>query len=448
MSGDIPSSDVSPTEPTPAPVTSSSSTTQGSAVAVAVAMVGRPTPSPDQLLLLLPQPHSSSNSDSTSPHADNDVEISCQPSSNDGTNADADANNSELYVSTPSPFKKQKSALAAGANDAEVKSETKNSSNERKVDAPHLPGNTANESSSDATNSISIAVCAGSPTESNFQGDHLLSESFLQSPDPLLGNNNAGTTDFEFLGQEVMAAASTASAMLSRYDGFDPMPAYSGGRAQTSSPTEPTDDDDDDDGGLGVNLFPQHPVYQDAFPLPDYLQVHLDETHAESTAVAASGYDGSSVTSESPMNGYNPATSAPGTTPPSVSSRSTSKAPSQSKGNKVGSRGKTLEQLAQAKQNATKNANDKTRRPRPLPLRKRKFVMNDSDDDEYQPPPPPPQSTSTSSKLVKKRAALPPFTGNKKRTLVRHNVRADDGDRITCKCSKSKCLKVSCISLC
>ncbi len=202
------------------------------------------------------------------------------------------------------------------------------------------------------------------------------------------------------------------------------MPAYSGGRtlfdgAVSTLTSEPIDE-------LGVNLFSQYP-YQDAFPLPPYLQVHLDETHAESTAIIVSGYDGGSAAGESPMNGYDP-TTAPGTTPPTVSSRPSSTEGSRRKGDNVVSRGKTLEQLERTKRNAM-NAKNEKNRPRPLPLRKRKIAMSDSDDDEYQPP-------TMSSEFAKAPAG-------KKRTLVRHNVRPNDGERITCKCSKSKCLKVS-----
>ena len=53
----------------------------------------------------------------------------------------------------------------------------------------------------------------------------------------------------------------------------------------------------------------------------------------------------------------------------------------------------------------------------------------------------PTSSSKTKSSYVVVKAKAPAADG-KKRTMVRHNVR-DDGDRITCKCSKSKCLKVS-----
>ena len=411
MADDIPTTNIAPNEPTPAPETSLSAT-ESSSGTVVVAMVGQPTPSPDQLQLL-PQPLSTANSDSTSPHADhNDVMISCRPpTGHGGTNAET-----ELFISTPSPFKNQKSALA-GDNAIDDKSERKNSFDVNDSDPLRL-------SRKASTSSDPKVRVVGSPSESNFQCHHLLSGSLLQSPDPLLGNNDASNTNFDFLGQEVMAAASTASAMLSRYDGFD-LPAYSGGKelfdgAPSTLTIEPIDE-------LGVNLFSQYPYqYQDAFPLPPYLQVHLDETHAESTAIIVSGYDGGSETGKSPMNGYDQ-TTVPGTTPPSVSSRPSSTEEIRRKSDKVVSRGKTLEQLEQTKKNAKNAKNDKTR-PRPLPLRKRKIVMNDSDDDEYQPP-------TTSSEFVMAPAG-------KKRTLVRHNVRPDDGDRITCKCSKSK-FKVS-----
>jgi len=442
MADDKPTSNISPTEPTPAPATSSSSTAavegSGGNIAVAVTMVGRPTPSPDQLLLLA-QPLSSSNSDSVSPHhhhADQNVEVSCQQPCDASSHGGKDAADAEeLFISTPSPFKKQKSALALAGSTTDDKIETENSSTasttedqDHENDLPLLP-----ENASTATDPIE----EDSPSKSNFISASLLQ---LQSPD-------ANVTDFDFLGQEVMAAASTASAMLSRYDGFDPMPAYSGGRvlfdgdATTMATTETTPMETVN--AMGV-VFSHYPYQDDAFPLPPYLQVHLDETHAESTAVDASEYDGV----VSPMKGY-ASNSAPGTTPPSVSSRAhshsdgTTTSTTEFNDAKVGgSRGKTLEQLAQAKKKQKSSAADKTR-PRPLPLRKRKFVMKDSDDEEYQPS----SSSKTKTSNVVKVKAKAPAADGKKRTLVRHNVR-EDGDRITCKCSKSKCLKVSLLTSC
>ena len=137
------------------------------------------------------------------------------------------------------------------ANAIDDKCETKNSFDKKDFDTLCQSGK--------ASTSSDPQVCVdGSPSESNFQGHHLHTGSLLQSSDPLLNINDATTaTDFDFLGQEVMAAASTASAMLSRYDGFDPMQAFSGSRelidcAASALTNVPIDE-------LGVNQFSQYP---------------------------------------------------------------------------------------------------------------------------------------------------------------------------------------------
>lgn len=435
MVDDTPIAHTLSTKPTSAPatVTLLPAVADGTVGVAITTVAGRPTPSPDQLV---PQTVSSSKSDLRSPHTRREVKVSYKPSIEDTRDGDtsrshhgaryAGTTETELFISTPSPFKKQKLAWI-GTND----------SRSVRNDSLHMRGN---EGQVHVKNPYSVEVIAGLPSLSNFQGDHLLSGSLLQSPDPLLCSTDISDTDFDFLGREVVAAASTASAMLSRFDGFDAMPAYpvgsgvNDGATLLTVPSRTTD----------INLSPQY-SFQDAFPLPPYLQVHLDETHAESTALiphilstdGANGCDGTvpnhgsvffQLVADSPMIGYDP-NCAPGTTPPSVSSRFASIARGRGdgttmdfKGNNIG-RGKTLEQLAQVQ----KNSKIDKARPRKLPLRKRKFQLNDSDDDEYQPP--------TTSEV----AEVPV---GKKRTLVRHNVRSDDGDRITCKCSKSKCLKV------
>ncbi|KAL3765873.1 hypothetical protein ACHAW5_002106 [Stephanodiscus triporus] len=276
---------------------------------------------------------------------------------------------------------------------------------------------------------------------SHYRRDRLLSDALIHSPDPILDDANA--TDYDLLGREVMAAASTASAMLSRCDGFDPMPAFPGIGVNGSGTYDAGTMTATRYSGLDMSQFYMYPT-QDAFPLPSILQAHLDETYAASTLILEqvrnAGREGTGgiyenngqvffqVTAYRPRNGGGDI-SAPGTTPPAVAFLS---APSLRCGGgtaievdseNVGG-GKTTSHKTKKKTNITA-------RPRPLPLRKRKLkVYSDSDDEEYKP-------------LTEVVVAQLPV--DNKRVLVRHNMRSDnDGERITCRCMKSQCLKLYC----
>ena len=445
MTNDTPTRKAPPSEPTTAPATTRP---EGENADAAIAMVGRPTPSPDQFL---PQTGSSAKSDdSSSPNASGDVGIGSQPSidytpdgKDDATSpcyaATTREDNADSFISTPSPFKNQAAALAGVKEGTceKIKRSLDASDNEGQeyMDLPPPPG----QISTPAAFSMS-----------NYRRDRLLSEALIHSPDPLL--NDANVTDYDLLDREVMAAASTASAMLSRSDGFDPMPGFPGiGRNGGSGMYDGGTMAATRFGGLDMSQFFIYPT-QDAFPLPSILQAHLDETFVASTLVleqirnadregaggttANNGQVFFQVTAYRPRGGGG-VISAPGTTPPAVSASS----PRYREGgtdidfdiDNVG-RGKTLEQLSHlpnqsaASQNSKKKTNA-TARPRPLPLRKRKLkVYADSDDEEY---------TAPAQVVV---AELP---ADNKRALVRHNMRSDN-ERITCRCMKSQCLKLYC----
>ena len=416
-------------------------------------MVGRPTPSPDQFL---PQTASSAKSDDySSPNASGDVEIDGQPSIGYTPDGKEDAtspgyatttreDNADSFISTPSPFKDQVAALAGVKESTCEKKKRKPSfdasdnEGQEYTDLPPPPG----QISTPAAFSMS-----------NYRRDRLLSEALIHSPDPLL--DDANVNDYELLDREVMAAASTASAMLSRSDGFDPMPAFPGiGRNRGSGMYDGGTMTATRCGGLDMRQFFMYPT-QDSFPLPSILQAHLDETYAASTlvleqirnddregtggATANTGQVFFQVTAYRPRGGGGDM-SAPGTTPPAVAFRSASSPRYREGGTDIDfdsdnvGRGKTLEQLSHLPNQSAASHNSKkktnaTTRPRPLPLRKRKLkVYADSDDEEYKAP----------EKVVV--AVLP---ADNKRILVRHNMRSDN-ERITCKCMKSQCLKLYC----
>ncbi len=451
MTDDTPTSKAPPAEPTTAPATTTFPRGEKANAAIAIAMIGRPTPSPDQFL---PQAASSAKSyDYSSPSASGDVEIGGQPSIDCTPDGNEDAtrpgyatttrdDNADSFISTPSPFKDRVAALA-GINHGTCEKKNRSldaSDNEGQeyMDLPPLPG----QISTPAAFSMS-----------NYRRDRLLSEALIHSPDPLL--DNANVTDYDLLDREVMAAASTASAMLSRSDGFDPMPAFPGicrnggsGLYNGGTMTVPRC------GGLDMSQFFLYPT-QDAFPLPSILQAHLDETFAASTLVLEKirnadqeGDGGTSVNNGQvffQVTAYLPRSgggnmSAPGTTPPAVAFRSASSPNYREGGTAIDfdsenvGRGKSLEQLWHLpdqpadSQNRKKNSNAMAR-PRPLPLRKRKLkVYADSDDEEY---------TSPTEAVVAESPA------DNKRILVRHNMRSDN-ERITCRCMKSQCLKLYC----
>jgi hypothetical protein len=449
MTDDTPTSKDPPSEPTTAPATTRP---EGDNADDAIAMVGRPTPSPDQFL---PQTASSSakSEDCSSPNASGDVEIGGQPSIDYTTDGKNDAtspgygtttreDNADSFISTPSPYKDQVAALAGvkeGTCEKRKRSlDASDNEGQEYADLPPPPG----QISTPAAFSMS-----------NYRRDRLLSDALIHSPDPLL--DDANVTDYEFLDREVMAAASTASAMLSRSDGFDPMPAYPGiGRNGGSGMYGGSAMTETRCGGLDMSQFFMYPT-QDAFPLPSILQAHLDETYTASTLVleqirnadregaggttANNGQVFFQVTAYRPRGGGGDI-SAPGTTPPAVAFRSASIPRYREGGTDIDfdsdnvGRGKTLDQLSHLPNQSTASQNSKkkpnaTTRPRPLPLRKRKLkVYADSDDEEYKAP----------AEVV---VALLP--ADNKRVLVRHNMRSES-ERISCRCMKSQCLKLYC----
>lgn len=320
----------------------------------------------------------------------------------------------------------------------------------------------------------------------------------------------------------MLAAASTATAMLSRYDGFEagmllsstaatgtattlPNGLYQDGASAmastmmataTSVPTATTVMTTPG-GGLDAmplppplpNVQPQQPQGggggMDTFELPPYVQAHFDETftastydfprpnpineqrnafrhgggvsifhrpvyaparigsglttfNAESTQPAAAAVDVAAAS-----RSYTTSTERSTTMPPPVGELMSN---AMTMGSTVG-RGKTLGQLAKLPAQPTgvktRAANATKRKPaakaRPLPLRKRKLQVDyhdegSDDDDDCKP----------LSAIAVVAAPLVAAAGPHMRP-VRHNERKlEEGERVTCRCSKSKCLKLYC----
>ena len=448
MTDDTTPTNASPDEPTPA----ASTAYPESDNAANAAIVGRPTPSPDQLV---PQTTSAAKFDSSSSPSE-DVEVGGEPS-NDFTPEKEDDTTSQSgnatmmagrlddvkdsFISTPSPFKKQVAALA-GINDDSSRSERTQSivSNDNvgheHMELPPLP-----------PTHMQLPPLQPAPVYTPAR-DHLLAE-MMQSPDL----EDANVCDYDHLGSECLASASTASGMLSRTDGFDTMPGlFPGIDIDSSGSYGGAMTVQRNSSGLDMTQFVMYPT-RDPFPLPPVLQAHLNETYAASsvvlTRVEGGGEDGAhrglyQVTSYRPHNGEGrDGSNVPGTTPLAYPSfRGVASSPNHlggtiiEFGGETAARGKTLVQLSQLPQRFTdNNSKKKTVVARSLPFRKRPVEEEDSneDDEEYSPP--------GSVVVAKKKLPL----AENKNVLVRHNVRTlADGERVSCKCKKSQCLKLYC----
>lgn len=346
-----------------------------------------------------------------------------EASSSDGARSEADDAGAP-FAATPLAFKQQVAALAV----ATASSEENPASEEAMVAGDRLereisPPRGRLSLSTPAATSNGFLPLSNPP--SNFRTGGLFPGSLAETPDPMLADTNV--CDFALLNDEVNAAASTASAMQYRPDGFESgalLPQYApddaglygaAGAASTSTAMTPG-------GWMDVGQFSRYPM-PDAFSLPPYVQAHLDETYAASTVVFPPDRGGDGNVSHHgnvffQVTAYRPGSdgrSAPGNTPPAVAGPP---------------RGKALAQQQPGGLPANKPAAKRKggrARPRPLPLRKRKLQANyDAGDVEYSPPP-------------------PAAAGKNKRVLVRHNIRGGEGEgRVTCRCSKSKCLKLYC----
>lgn len=268
------------------------------------------------------------------------------------------------------------------------------------------------------------------------------------------------------------SAAAAASATMDGYDDYDEF-GLNGGSSTVMTPAPTLDE---------ANFFHHYNNRQDDYALPPFLQAHLDETYAASSSsstlvlppISASDIGNeqqgelllqlsSYIPNLTPPGRSNTAASAPfnvtalGTAPPNpigrrvaVNNGNVHTSSSSSNSNMAPlARAKKMAAAASAptKSSAffTSTSSTKNRSARSLPLRKR--PLKDEDEEE-----PPELEAIDTKQLVKeekkvvKKSSRPrgPSTKKpsvKKPTLVRHNY---NENRSTCKCAKSKCLKLYC----
>lgn len=281
------------------------------------------------------------------------------------------------------------------------------------------------------------------------------------------GPTTSRSMDTNLLGQEMLGASATASSMMDGY-GYDEFGLNLNGESPIAMPMTPAPPLHD------ANFVHHYPRQDDDYALPPFLQAHLDETYAASSSSSTivlppisaiddieNGQQGEflfqltsyrpNLTASSPFN-----VTALGTAPPNPIGRRVAV----NNGNvHTGSSGSTssMAPLARAKKMATgaasaptkttafftSTSSTKNRSARSLPLRKR--PVSDEDEPEMETADTK-QLVNKEEKVVKKSSNRPrgPSTKKpsvKKPTLVRHNY---NDNRSTCKCAKSRCLKLYC----
>ncbi len=280
------------------------------------------------------------------------------------------------------------------------------------------------------------------------------------------GPTTSRSMDMNLFGQEMLAtASSSASAMMDRY-GYDDF-SINRESAMIMTPVPPLAE---------TTAVHNYPIHQDDYALPPFLQAHLDETYAASSSSSKvalpplsatnidDGQDGDIFLQLNPTYLPNLAT---GTATASAPFKATAlgtaaPAPPNPTGRRVAvnngnvhtgqsisaaplSRAKTMSRSMPAKSSAilTSSSFTKNRSGRSLPLRKRPYREEDEPEAK---PAETKQLVKVENKAATKSSSRPrgPSTKKpsvKKPTLVRHNY---NENRSTCKCAKSRCLKLYC----
>lgn len=338
---------------------------------------------------------------------------------------------------TPTPSPSPASAASALSNSAIPTASQPQPSNVAENSTNDLSkGDEAvkNDSSSHLTFSI-----ASTPTPAaNYSSSWPMpmhNESVIATPGP------ATSFEMNLLGQEILAASSTASAMMDGH-GYDGFGSNDGSKAMT------------------------HYLRKDDFALPPFLQVHLDETyHASSSSsmlvlppipanIEVENKQQGGVLFRLSSNGPNltPAhktastpinVTALGTAPPNPIGRRVAV----NNGNVHTSN--SMATLARANSIAlantsalyTSTSSIKHRSARSLPLRKRSFREEEDETETMIEARPAEENVVKRSSKTRPKGLSTKKPSVKKATLVRHNY---NDSRSTCKCKKSQCLKLYC----
>lgn len=277
------------------------------------------------------------------------------------------------------------------------------------------------------------------------------------------GPTTSRSMDMNLFGQEMLATSSSASAMMDGY-GYDDF-SINRESAMIMTPLPPLEE---------TNTVHNYPIHQDDYALPPFLQAHLDETFAASSSSStvalpplsatniSDGQDGDILLQLTSSYLPNLTTgTAAASTPFKVTALGTA-APPNPTGRRVAvnngnvhpgqssctaplSRAKKMPTSIPAKSSAifASSSFAKNRSARSLPLRKR--PLREEDEPEIKPAETK-QLVKEENKAATKRSNRPrgPSTKKpsvKKPTLVRHNY---NENRSTCKCAKSRCLKLYC----
>lgn len=396
-------------------------------------MAARPTPSPTVSSAAEPSPSSSS--------ADN----TAVSSPNKSDNESPDGSSVKIKEGTVVEFDKKPAALeprrTSFANVTPVdaapvadQTEAKTTFEEDQTTAITLtgssPGNYVSflEPPSESTtidNQLHDTASEFDFGTSTLNAEALLSLPNVDTPDAATATSAARSSTFA----ELNLFSSFAPALVAGGDGYfgsslEFESANNNYNSSSSMYTAPTGE-----------MFPPfqtlpHHREPDLYPLPSFLQAHLDETYAASS-MFPQGVDSNvffQVTAFRQLPNGTSQPIGPSSIYPAAGGAVATTAVGGSDDVSIDSNKENIDPTAatfkpRKKSSTMLTKKPKLRRPPPLlPMRKRNYESVEDD------------SSSASSSLVPKKR--PP--------LARHNMNRKESERITCKCSKSKCLKVGC----
>lgn len=431
---EVPTNDASPTDSSGSFANESSDGSRGRGGGVPVA-AHRPTPSPPSVAVAASSSSSSSNAviETTASKAAVEIVAKSEPKGDIARNDDNSHPSCSVNATTPtlpSPKKTVSTMMTMSLQQSEVEGT--------------------------AVSYPKFTPIRGFPSQSTSRGS---GSSIVATPGP----TTSRSMDMNLFGQEMLAASSaSASAMM---DGFGYEEFRLNGESTTvMTPVPPL--------GEVQHAGYYYPTHQDDYALPPFLQAHLDETYAASSSSSTvilpplsatdigNGQDGEillQLTSCLPNLTTGTASSpftvtALGTVPPNpigrrvavnngnVHTGSSSASVPLSRATKMATSIPAKTSAIFASSSFTKN-----RSARSLPLRKRPLREEDEsetktvDTDQIVGMENKVQVEKNSSNRPRGPSTKKPSV--KRQTLVRHNY---NENRSTCKCAKSRCLKLYC----